>query len=95
MTTSTLSELAALNLDRPPVDATESVCAAWHERRATVLDHLAAEGSAVARTAAESAHHYASLLASNVICGGMPRQGKTNAMRALLLGADLLTGGTR
>jgi hypothetical protein len=64
MGTSTLSEMFALHMDRPPVNATTPVLAAWHERRATVLDHLAAEGSATAHTAAASAHHYAATLAT-------------------------------
>jgi hypothetical protein len=56
---STLQELGALHLSRPAVDAPPVVVSAWHERRGTVLDHLAAEGSTAAHALAVSAHHLA------------------------------------
>ncbi|WP_432847131.1 hypothetical protein ACQPXB_40770 [Amycolatopsis sp. CA-161197] len=62
-----LSELGELQFSRPAVDAPEAVVAAWHERRAVVLEHLSAEnaGSAFAAGAAESAHRYAAQLIEN------------------------------
>ncbi|TWE14610.1 hypothetical protein FHX69_6767 [Prauserella muralis] len=51
----TVSELAALQLARPGLDAPESVVAAWYARKARVLEHLAAEGSTAAREQARAA----------------------------------------
>lgn len=61
---STLRELGALHLSRPTATASNTEVAAWYERKATVLEHLAAEGAAQARAMAAAAHaHAASLLA--------------------------------
>ncbi|GAA1986437.1 hypothetical protein [Amycolatopsis minnesotensis] len=62
-----LSELVELQQTHPAADAPVDVVAAWHERRAVVLEHLAAEGSAVAVGAARSAHRYADELAGRVL----------------------------
>ncbi|GAB3380811.1 hypothetical protein [Amycolatopsis echigonensis] len=61
-----LSELGELQLSRPAADAPVTIVAAWHERRAVVLEHLAAESPAdpTATQAAKSAHRYAARLAS-------------------------------
>jgi hypothetical protein len=64
MATSTLQELGALHLSRPTADAPVATVAAWHDRRATVLDHLAAEGNPTAHDLAVSAHHHALALLS-------------------------------
>jgi hypothetical protein len=45
MTANTLAELGALHLSRPAVDAPPVVVAAWYERKATVLEHLADQGT--------------------------------------------------
>ncbi|MET7990842.1 hypothetical protein ABZU76_08015 [Amycolatopsis sp. NPDC005232] len=58
----TLSELGALHLTRPGAGAAPGMWAAWHERRALVLDALAAEGSALAADAAAVAHRKAAAL---------------------------------
>ncbi|GAA3554293.1 hypothetical protein GCM10022222_42440 [Amycolatopsis ultiminotia] len=55
-----LVELNELQAVRPAVGAPVGVVAAWHERRAVVLEHMAAEGSAMAAGAALSAHRKAS-----------------------------------
>lgn len=65
-----LSELIELQSVRPAMDAPVAVVAAWHERRAVVLEHLAAEcravghDSPVAAGAAVTAHHYATQIAA-------------------------------
>ncbi|PXY35181.1 hypothetical protein BAY59_01235 [Prauserella coralliicola] len=51
----TVSELGALQLARPALDAPKSVVAAWYTRKAVVLEHLAAEGSTAAREQARAA----------------------------------------
>ncbi|MEV6878642.1 hypothetical protein [Amycolatopsis sp. NPDC051128] len=68
-----LSELIELQSFRPAVDAPVALVAAWHERRAVVLEHLAAEcravghESPVAAGAAVTAHRYAAQLAARVV----------------------------
>jgi hypothetical protein len=46
--TSTLQELGALHLSRPAAGASVAEIAAWHDQRASVLEHLAIEGSPTA-----------------------------------------------
>ncbi|MQA62371.1 MAG: hypothetical protein GEU86_12925 [Actinophytocola sp.] len=61
----TLQELGALHLSRPTAKASKTEIAAWYERKATVLEHLAAEGASQARAMAVTAHaHAARLLAA-------------------------------
>jgi hypothetical protein len=76
MTTNVLQELGALHLARPAAGASVAEIAAWHERRASVLEHLAIDGAANAREAAESAHR----LADWLLIGGLPRQGKGSVL---------------
>ncbi|WP_043848434.1 hypothetical protein [Amycolatopsis keratiniphila] len=57
-----LAELGALHLTRPAVDAPVASIAAWYERKAVVLDHLAATGSAGAAEQADQAHRHAARL---------------------------------
>ncbi|MEU4674254.1 hypothetical protein AB0F91_41405 [Amycolatopsis sp. NPDC023774] len=57
-----MSELGALHLTRPGTAAAPDTWAAWHERRALVLDALAAEGSTLAAASAAAAHRKATEL---------------------------------
>ncbi|WP_340686080.1 hypothetical protein LCL61_06935 [Amycolatopsis coloradensis] len=57
-----LAELGALHLTRPAVDAPVASVAAWYERKAVVLEHLAATGAAGAAEQAEQAHQHAAQL---------------------------------
>jgi hypothetical protein len=57
-----LAELGALHLARPAAGAAPRVVGAWYERKAVVLEHLAAEGSRTARVEAEVAHMHARAL---------------------------------
>lgn len=57
--TNVLAELGELHLSRPRVDAPPAEVARWHERRAVVLDHLAAQGSPAVAPLAEAAHRHA------------------------------------
>ncbi|QRP50500.1 hypothetical protein [Amycolatopsis sp. FDAARGOS 1241] len=66
----TLSELGALHLIRPTAGAAPHAWAAWHERRALVLDALAADGSTLAATSAAAAHRKAAELREGA--GGAP-----------------------
>lgn len=65
MSASTLCELGRLHWTRPAADAPAVVVAAWYRRKATVLEHLATEGTGdFARLAAEAHQHAARLLAA-------------------------------
>lgn len=55
----TVSELQELALARPAVDAAAGVVAAWYERKAVVLEHLAMQGSPEVAELAEQAHRHA------------------------------------
>lgn len=56
---STLREMTRLHATRPAVDAPAGVVAAWYERKAVLLEHLAAEGTTGARRLAVEAHQHA------------------------------------
>jgi hypothetical protein len=60
-TVSTLAELGELHLSRPGLTAPARVTAAWYERKALVLEHLAAEAGDGERyqTYARVAHAHA------------------------------------
>lgn len=60
--TNVLSELQDLQWSRPAVDASDREVAAWYERKATVLEHLAAEGASAVRGMAAVAHQHAARL---------------------------------
>jgi hypothetical protein len=62
----TLAELGALHLSRPAVDAPPVVVAAWYERKAAVLDHLAVQGTPAAHEQAVTAHRHAVALLREV-----------------------------
>lgn len=64
MTSSTLQEMTRLHLSRPESDAPTVVVAAWYERKAVLLEHLAAEDSHARRLAVEAHQHAARLLAT-------------------------------
>lgn len=54
-----LEELGALHLTRPGIRASDAEVAAWHERRAVMLEHAAATGEldpTVATAWATAAH---------------------------------------
>ncbi|PRX45346.1 hypothetical protein B0I33_1097 [Prauserella shujinwangii] len=57
-----LAELGQLHLSRPAVDASPEQVARWYERKATVLEHLAAQGSDLARQQADTARRQAQAL---------------------------------
>ncbi len=57
-----LEELMDLTTHRPGPDTPPELVAAWQQRRAAVLDHLAGEGSQLAAQAAVTAHAYADRL---------------------------------
>lgn len=59
---STLQEMTRLHVSRPAVDAPAPVVAAWYERKAALLEHLAAEGTTGARSLAVEAHQHATRL---------------------------------
>ncbi|WP_199430840.1 hypothetical protein [Qaidamihabitans albus] len=77
----TVSELQDLRLMHPAPDAPVATVAAWYERKAEVLAHLAAEGSRKAAGHAEVARRHAAALLA-----GMPGQGN---------GAPVLVGSGR
>jgi hypothetical protein len=57
-----LEELGVLHLTRPGLGASDAEVAAWHERRAVMLEHAATTGDIardVATGWAASAHHRA------------------------------------
>ncbi|PRX43845.1 hypothetical protein B0I33_1138 [Prauserella shujinwangii] len=56
-----LAELGQLHLSRPALDASPEQVARWYERKATVLEHLASQGSDTAELA-EAAHRRAEAL---------------------------------
>lgn len=58
----TVAELQALALHHPAADAPASAVAAWYERKAMVLRHLASEGSPQAGVQAETARAHACAL---------------------------------
>ncbi len=62
MSASTLCELGRLHLTRPTADAPAVVVAAWYERKAVLLEHLAREGTGDAARLAVEAHQHAALL---------------------------------
>jgi hypothetical protein len=72
MTTNTLAELGALHLSRPALDASPVVVAAWYERKATVLDHLADQGTPAAHEQAVTAHHHAVALLQETTLDRIP-----------------------
>ncbi|MFI5558984.1 hypothetical protein ACIA2T_06860 [Amycolatopsis japonica] len=57
-----LADLGALHLTRPAADAPVASIAAWYERKAAVLEHLAATGAAGAAEQADQAHRHAAQL---------------------------------
>lgn len=60
--TSTLQEMGALHLSRPAPHASAAEVADWYERKAALLEHLAAESAAQARSLAAAAHRHAARL---------------------------------
>lgn len=89
---STLVELGELIRSRPGLDTPPEQVAAWYERKAVVLGHLAAEtGDPDAAECGRVAHEHAvALLApNNVLIGGPSRQGTTAGMRAVLAGQEV------
>jgi len=62
MTGSTLREMTRLHLSRPAADAPVAVVAAWYERKAVLLEHLAAEHAHGAARLAVQAHQHATRL---------------------------------
>ena len=98
MSASTLREMTQLHLSRPAVNAPAVVVAAWYERKATLLEHLAAEGTAGARALALEAHRHAARLlcvpgpaavsAKNTTAGpGLPTPSADDSRRLLMVGA--------
>lgn len=62
----TLAELQVLSLSRPAAEQDAAMVAAWYERKAVVLDHLAAQGSRKAAVQAEAARRHAAELIERV-----------------------------
>ncbi|GAB3479597.1 hypothetical protein [Amycolatopsis cihanbeyliensis] len=61
-TPNVLAELGRLHLSRPAVDAPHGVVAAWYERKAVALEHLAEQGTQGAAEQATQAHRHAAAL---------------------------------
>ena len=59
---STLGEMTRLHASRPAIDAPAREVAAWYERKAALLEHLAAERTSDARLLAVEAHQHAARL---------------------------------
>lgn len=98
MSASTLREMTHLHLSRPAADAPAAVVAAWYERKAALLEHLAAEGTTGARGWAIEAHQHATRLlsvpgpaavsAKNTTAGpGLPTPSDDDSRRLLMVGA--------
>ena len=62
----TLAELQHLSLSRPGLDSPTASVAAWYERKAEVLEHLAAQGSPEVAELAATAHDHAIELTEEV-----------------------------
>ena len=62
----TLAELGGLHRTRPAAEQDVPAVAAWYERKATVLDHLAMQGSPTAAVQAAAARRHATRLTEGV-----------------------------
>lgn len=82
--TTVLCELQALRLVQPGLHATAAEVATWYERKARLMDLVAATSTgpevSTARRQASAARAHADRLLLAAVVGVLPRQGKASAV---------------